>query len=200
MVSSTGLLTGIRRPLMKHRMGQFGSIILAMLFLSSLWVYQLPRSPVERYLMSFFRPIQRVMYTNRQYRMYAPEPRSRKLIPYLVLTNTDGHSTSYGFRDSQVLGKDLNWFAAEKWSQFIYHLSKSLLHEWPIYPAQEGKSNFTRMAQYLCEMERPIPIHTITFGYRPVIFETYRTRPQWQSFQQFGHFDCQTASTNWNPS
>jgi len=157
---------------------------LAALYLLGLWTYQLPVSPVERALMKVFRPIQRVTFTDRQYRMYAPDPRAHKKIPFLLL-RTDRSPARFFKRHFSI-------FSAEKWTGFLDHLAKSLLGEWTDYPPEEGRAVFEKLAQRICrdESTEDDRVRSVSLQYRTVHFEEFREDIVWDSPETLETYGC----------
>jgi len=154
------------------------------LFFLGLWVYQLPISPFESALMKVFRPIQRVMFTNRQYQMYAPDARSDKNIPFLTLA-TD-------LTAMRFYKKSYSFLAAEKWDDFLDHLTRSLLGEWDNYPPEEGKAAFIRLADRICRDESVAgdEVRAVSLQYRPVHYGDFRDDIVWDPPEALETYRC----------
>jgi hypothetical protein len=138
--------------------------LLAAVFLAGLWVYQLPVSPLERVLSAAFRPLQKAMFTNRFYRMYAPDPRPRKRIPAILLRTTAAPVRFYR--------PELSLFPREKWNNFLDVLGKALDGETFFYSPEEGGAIFRRLAERLCR-EASAPggkVLSVTFQSRGVFY------------------------------
>jgi hypothetical protein len=169
------------------------STLLALLFLISLWTYQLPNSALRRSLLTVTQPVARIIYTNRRYRMYAPDPRAHKNVPFLVITDIHQHSEHYNFDDPTALMPSLSPWGREKWSAFIYHIVKSLLGEWPIYPPPAGRAHFERLAARLCQRESVPPRASIQLATRPVSLGAFQEAPQWGPIQILARYDCSST-------
>lgn len=157
---------------------------LACAYLLGLWIYQLPISPVERVLMAAFRPVQNVTLTDRQYRMYAPGPRSRKRLAFIVLKTSLSPVKLWKGPDG--------FLAGERWSNFVYHLSKSLRNEWGDYPPEAGREVFRRFAADLCgrESDGLERVRTVSLQTRLIDFSDFRGDIVWHPPEELEGFTC----------
>ncbi|HEX5037273.1 MAG TPA: hypothetical protein VFX30_08960 [bacterium] len=127
---------------------------LAVVYLLSLWVFQLPDSGVERFLAAVFRPVQKIMHTDRLYRMYAPDPRAVKRMPFLELRT---ERSPVRFLKS-LPGSGDRWgllgvFSKEKWANFLDSLSKAVRGERFFLTQDEGERAFRKLAEKICRLE-----------------------------------------------
>lgn len=128
-------------------------LLISTLFLGSLAIFQLPISTAERLVSAIFSPFQPVMFTNRQYRMYAPNPRPRKLVPQLALVGRD-NTVSVDLRRSHLLMPRMNWIAAEKWSNFMVYLARDLTdHDVSRHRRAAAEASFHRLAAEICKRD-----------------------------------------------
>ncbi|HSA59061.1 MAG TPA: hypothetical protein VLJ37_05185 [bacterium] len=158
--------------------------LVAAVFLTGLWVHQLPESRVERVLSAVFRPFQRVMFTNRFFRMYAPDPRSRKRIPAILL-KTEAAPVRF-FKPG------LSIFPREKWSNFMDHLGKALDGETFFFSPEEGGAIFRRLAARLCR-EASVPgdrVLSVTFQSRSVSYGEIQGDIVWDEPEVLEGFAC----------
>jgi hypothetical protein len=166
------------------RLKRYAVTTLAAVYLTSLWVYQLPESRVERALMVVFRPVQKLMLTDRMYRMYAPDPRTVKWIPFLELktdqTPVRFWKAPYGF------------LSREKWANFLDNLSKALRGEQFFLSEDEGRSAFQRLAQRICNEESTPTdrVRRVTLKSRRVEYGEFRGDIVWDAPEDLGSFSC----------
>jgi hypothetical protein len=161
-----------------------GLTLVAVVFLLGLWVYQLPESPVERALSAVLRPFQKVMFTNRYYRMYAPDPRSRKKIPAILLKTTAA--------PVRFFKPNLSIFSREKWANFLDHLGKALDGEAFFFSPEEGEAIFRRLAGRLCR-EESVPgdrVLSVTFQSRTVFYGEIQGDIVWEEPEVLESFTC----------
>jgi len=158
--------------------------LLAAVFLTGLWVYQLPESRVERALSTIFRPFQRVMFTNRFYRMYAPDPRSRKRIPTLLFKTE--------MSPVRFFNPELSVFPREKWTNFLDHLGKALDGEAFFFSPEEGEAIFRRLAVRLCRDESSPGdrVLSVTFQSRSVSYGEIQGDIAWDEPEVLESFAC----------
>lgn len=164
--------------------GRLGSII-GLLFLLSLWIYQLPVSPVERALVKVLHPLQQLMFTNRQYRMYAPETRAQKDVPELFVVTPQGEEPLDRPPGAEGM---MTFLSKEKWRNFIDHLQRSLLDEWPNYPPVEGRTVFQKLSRRVCEAR--LDAARVVLRRRPVDFGVFQEAAQWGEPEDVAVFDC----------
>jgi hypothetical protein len=157
---------------------------LAVVYLASLWVYQLPESRVERALRPAFRPVQKIMFTDRLYRMYAPDPRSAKRIPFLEI-KTD-------LAPVRFLKSPSGFLSREKWANFLDELSKALQGERFFMSEDEGRAVFRRLAERVCR-EESAPgdaVRSVAFKARRVAYGEFRGDIVWDSPETLDSFEC----------
>lgn len=165
-------------------MKEFLSCCVFGLFLTSLWVYQLPESPIERRLMNFFPPLQSFFLTDRQYRMYAPDPRSTKDAPSLMLRTAKGRVLFYP-------GPTWNIFTREKLVNLIDRLAKAHREERSTFEKEEASEIFFKLAERICAM--PLDndrVLAVTLQTRRVDFEEFREDIVWQEPEVLANLGC----------
>lgn len=158
--------------------------LVAAIFLMGLWVYQFPESRVERVLSKILGPVQKVMFTNRYYRMYAPDPRSRKRIPAILL-KTEAAPVRF-------FSPDLSVFPREKWNNFLDHLGKALDGETFFFSPEEGGAIFRRLAGRICR-DASIPgdrVLSVTFQSRSVSYGEIQGDIVWDEPEVLEGFTC----------
>jgi len=176
------------RPIAKNL-----AVLLALLFLSSLWVYQLPRSSVRLGFMTVYAPLQRIFYTNRRYRMYAPDPRARKLRPDFLTVWKPDRTVIYNFQDASLIGLHLNPLSRERWGNFTYHLTKSYLGEWSIYPPRQGQAVFARLGTLWCAHNQADRPRRLELRVEAVSFDDFLQPLQWSVAESLASYACPTG-------
>lgn len=135
--------------------------------------------------MKLLRPVYRVMFTNRAYRMYAPETRTRKNVPGLfVVTNEEEEPVD---RPPGAEGA-MTFLSKEKWRNFVDHLQRSLMDEWPNYAPEEGSKVFKGLSRRICEA-RPEVVR-IVLRRQPVDFGVFQAPAQWDEPEVVASYDC----------
>jgi hypothetical protein len=165
-------------------MKNFLSVCVFALFLISLWIYQLPRSPVERRLMVWFSPLQSVFLTDRQYRMYAPDPRSIKDVPSLMLRTAKGKVLFYP-------GPTRNIFTREKLMNFLDRLAKAYGQESSTFEKEEASEIFFKLAEKICNASLAEDrVLAVTLQTRRVNFEGFREDIVWDEPEVLANLGC----------
>jgi hypothetical protein len=158
--------------------------VLAAVYLLSLWVFQLPESGVEGFLNRAFRPVQKVMFTDRLYRMYAPDPRTVKRIPFLEL-ETDRYPVRF-FRPPY------GFLSLEKWDNFMDSVAKAFEGDRFFLTNAEGRVVFHRLAERICR-EASVPedrVLAVTLKSRRVEYGEFRGDIVWDEPITLESFEC----------
>lgn len=153
---------------------------IAVLYLAGLWAYQLPKSRVEGALMTVFGPIQKITLTDRQYRMYSPNPRPSKRIPFLELKTDLSPVRFLKTPPGRGLGL-LPAFSREKWINFVDQLAKALGEGGFFFSEEEGEVIFRRLVERVCKEESTLGdrVKTVTLGSRRVAYGEFRGDIVW---------------------
>jgi hypothetical protein len=166
---------------------------LASVFLVSLWVFQLPDSFVSRALDTIFRPVQKLMLTDRLYRMYAPDPRSVKRIPFFELRT---ESTPARFLKSPPgfggrLGL-LPFLSREKWANFLDSLNKAVRGERFFLTQDQGERAFRKLAADACRLESASGdrVLAVSLKSRKVAYGEFQGDIVWEAPETSGVLPC----------
>lgn len=94
------------------------------------------------------------MHTDRLYRMYAPDPRAVKRIPFLEIRTESAPlrflKSPPGFHDHWGL---LPFLSKEKWANFLDSLSKAVRGERFFLTQDQGERAFRKLAEEACRSE-----------------------------------------------
>lgn len=158
-------------------------------YLLGLWVYQIPHSSLERTLAPVLGPIQKITFTNRQYRMHAPDPTSSRNIPILLLKTT---LTPVRFLKNPPGLEKLNFLSREKWGNFIQNLVLAQTDERAIFSPVEGWEFFGRLAARICRDESGLGDRAllVSLQARPVRFGVFQSDIVWESPEPLEDFEC----------
>jgi hypothetical protein len=133
--------------------------------------------------MTVFRPFQKAMLTDRIYRMYAPDPRTSKRIPFLEL-KTDRNPVRF-------YNPALSVFAREKWTNFVDHLAKAMEGGF-LYSEEEGAAIFRRLAGRICQEESGPGdrVRTVKLRTRGVFYGEFRGDIVWDAPEILETYAC----------
>ncbi len=167
--------------------------IVSVVYLAGLWIHQLPECSVKQGLETLFRPLQSVMLTDRLYRMYAPDPRATKRIPFLEL-RTDLSPVRFLKNPPGTIGS-LGLFPVlshEKWQNFMDNLGKSLAREPFFFAPEAGAVMFQKLALRICKEESGLGdrVRTVTFKSRRVFYGEFRGDIVWDEPQVLESLTC----------
>lgn len=166
--------------------------IVAGVFLISLWVYQLPESRMERVLRTIFRPIQKIMMTDRMYRMYAPDPRVSKRLPFLELKTEQSPVRFLKTPPGRGFGLT-PIFAREKWANFIDQMARALRDERFFISTEEGEAMFRRLSERIClsESREGDRVKSVILQDRHVSYGEFRGDIVWEEPEVLESYLCQ---------
>jgi hypothetical protein len=141
--------------------------------------------------MKVFRPLQKIMFTDRTYRMYAPDPRSAKRIPFLELKTDLSPIRFLNTPPGGNLGL-VPVFAREKWVNFIDHMAKAMEGGEFFYSRKEGEAIFKRLAERICleESRAGGRVRSVAIGTRKVSYGEFRGDIVWEEPEILESFAC----------
>lgn len=146
---------------------------------------------MEHVLSVFFKPVQKVMSTDRIYRMYAPDPRTTKRFPFLELKTEKSPVRFLKTPPGRGFGP-VSLFAKEKWANFIDQLARALRGQQFFISEEEGGAMFRRLAERICREEsRPGDrVRSVTLQDRKVFYGEFRGDIVWDPPEVLESFPC----------
>lgn len=141
--------------------------------------------------MAVFRPIQKIMATDRMYRMYAPDPRTSKSLPFLEL-KTEKSPVRFlktppgrGFAPGGP-------FAKEKWANFVDQIARGLRGETSFFSLERSETAFRGLAGRVCrdESRDGDRVRSVTLQSRSVSYGEFRGDIVWDAPVVLESFPC----------
>jgi len=141
--------------------------------------------------MSVFGPIQKIMMTNRMYRMYAPDPRVSKRLPFIELKTEQSPVRFLKTPPGKGFGLAAV-FAREKWANFIDQVARALRDEKFFISAEEGEAMFRRLAERIClsESREGDRVKSVTLQDRHVAYGEFRGDIVWEEPVVLESYSC----------
>src|SRR5262249_50851425 len=140
-----------------------------------------------------FRSIQKIMLTDRLYRMYAPDPRSMKRIPFLELQTEQSRVRflSEPPGEGSRLGI-LPALSREKWANALDTLSKAVRDEPFFLTAEQGEAEFRKLAERICREESSAGdrVRSVSLKSRKVEYGEFQGDIVWDEPDTEDSFEC----------